>query len=249
MTDTLVCITGASRGIGAALAESMPFADARIIDISRSGGAEGTEHLAADLADPSAWSEIETRLCAELRGFDGARAILVHNAGTIDPVGPAGQVDSGAYRRNALLNAAAPIALGHAFLRAVTDFGGEAHLLQLTSGAATSPYEGWTGYCAGKAALEMWVRAAGLEQQRRREEGAPWCRIVAVAPGVVATAMQERIRASDPQDFPAVEKFHELHRSGRLTDPHEAAVGIWGLLDHDLETGAVVDLRSLDIAR
>jgi benzil reductase ((S)-benzoin forming) len=242
MSDTIVWISGASSGIGAALAATVPFERARVIDISRSGGAPGTEHLPADLADPVSWAAVEAHFLAQLGSFDGARVVFVHNAGTLHPMGPAGAVDSAAYRRNVLLNSAAPQALGNAFLRAVADLRCEQHLLMLSSGAAKTPYEGWSSYCAGKAAVDMWVRAVGLEQARRD----PGCRVVAVAPGVVATAMQEQIRSMDEAGFPAVGKFRDLHETGALKDPEEAARGIWSLLDRDLDHGAVVDLRTLD---
>ncbi|MGH8896895.1 MAG: SDR family NAD(P)-dependent oxidoreductase [Egibacteraceae bacterium] len=240
-TDTIVWITGASSGIGAALAETVPFAGARVLDVSRSGGARGVEHLPADLADPASWAAVEAHLLAVLGTFSGTRAVFVHCAGTLEPIGFAGAVDSAAYRRNVLLNAAAPQALGHAFLAAVAGLDLQTHLVLVTSGAATAPYEGWSSYCAGKAAVDQWVRVVGAEQ-RRQPNG---CRVVAVAPGVVATPMQERIRTTDPHDFPAVRKFVDLYESGQLRDPKDAARGIWGLLDRDLDSGAVVDLRDL----
>jgi benzil reductase ((S)-benzoin forming) len=241
MTDTLIWISGASAGIGRALVDTVPYPAARIVDISRSGGAPGTEHLPADLADPMSWAAVEAHFVAQLGRFPGERAVFVHNAGTLEPMGFAGEVDSDGYRAQVLLNAAAPQALGHGFLKAAREFGGEAHLVMLTSGAATSPYEGWSAYCAGKAAVDMWVRTAGAEQARR--DGG--VRVVAVAPGVVATGMQEQIRAMEEKDFPAVEKFRRLHEEGELRDPADAARGIWSLLDRDLDNGAVVDLRSL----
>jgi benzil reductase ((S)-benzoin forming) len=243
--DTLVWITGASAGIGAALAASVPFEDAHVVDVSRSGGSAGTEHLPADLADPAAWGLVEAHLLARLGDTEAKRAVFVHNAGTIEPIGFAGAVDSAAYQRNVLLNAAAPQALGHAFLRAVAGFHGEAHLLLLTSGAATHPYPGWSGYCGGKAAVDQWVRTVGTEQRERAAEGRPSCRVVAVVPGVVATGMQELVRAADASDFPEVERFRSLHERGQLRSPDEAARGIWSLLDRDLDSGAVVDLRKL----
>jgi benzil reductase ((S)-benzoin forming) len=240
MTETLIWISGASAGIGRALVDTQPY-DARVIDISRSGGTPGTEHLRADLSDPGSWRAVETHFATELQGFEGRRAVFVHNAGTLHPMGFAGEVDSDAYRANVLLNSAAPQVLGHGFLRAARDFDGEGHLLMLTSGAASRPYEGWSSYSAGKAAVEMWVRTAGAEQHRRGGR----VRIVAVAPGVVATGMQEQIRNMDERDFPAVDKFRGLHERGELRDPAEAARGIWSLLDRDLDNGSVVDLRSL----
>jgi benzil reductase ((S)-benzoin forming) len=245
MVDTLVWITGASSGIGAALAATVPFAEAYITDISRSGGTDGAEHLPADLADPAAWALVERHLLAQLGDTKAERAVFVHNAGTIEPVGFAGAVDSADYARNALLNAAAPMALGHGFLKAVADFPGAAHLYLLSSGAATRAYPGWSGYCGGKAAVDQWVRTVGQEQRLRAADGLPSCQVLAVAPGVVATAMQERVRASDPADFPAVDRFRTLHERGELRDPEEAARDIWSLLDRDLDSGSVVDLRDL----
>jgi benzil reductase ((S)-benzoin forming) len=241
MSNTIAWVTGASSGIGAALVATCPYDDARLFDISRSGGTPGAEHVPADLADPSSWAAIEAHLIAQLGDFSGKRALFIHNAGVIEPIGYAGRVDSEGYRRSVLVNSAAGQALGHAFIRALLEsgFAGESHLVMLTSGAATSPYPGWSAYCAGKASLEMWVRAVGLEQQT----DPPGTRVVAVAPGVVATRMQEQIRATDPREFPRVEKFHTLHDTGQLRDPADAARDLWGVLDSDLEPGAITDLR------
>jgi benzil reductase ((S)-benzoin forming) len=238
---SLVWISGASSGIGAALARTVPYDDAVLVDISRRGGTPGTEHVAADLADPASWPLVEREFSGRLRGFDGARVVFVHNAGTLDPIGPVGTVDTAAYTRNVLLNSAAAQVLGHAFLRAVADLRCEQHLLMISSGAARTPYEGWSSYCAGKAAVEAWVRVAGLEQRRR----SPGCRVVAVAPGTVDTGMQAKIRATGEQEFPRGDRFRELHETGGLSDAHHSARMIWSVLDRDLENGSSVDVRDL----
>jgi benzil reductase ((S)-benzoin forming) len=100
-------------------------------------------------------------------------------------------------------------------------------------------YEGWTSYGAGKAAVDQWVRTAGAEQVRRGNR----CRIVAVAPGVVATPMQDQIREMSEDAFPEVAKFVDLHESGELRKAETVAREIWALVDRDLSNGAVVDLR------
>ncbi|HET6293737.1 MAG TPA: SDR family NAD(P)-dependent oxidoreductase [Kribbella sp.] len=231
----LVWISGASSGIGAALAAAIPFPDARVIDLSRRGGV--VEHFPADLSDPADWVRVEQHFASELAGFEGDRVVFIHNAGTIVPIGPAATVDPEAYTRAVLLNSAAPQVLGRAFLRAAADLNCERHLVMLSSGAATKPYPGWSHYNAGKAAVEQWVRTTGAESNG--------CRVIAVAPGVVDTAMQHEIRSVDEQAFPAVDRFRELQRTGGLITPEQAARGIWSLLDRPLASGTTLDLRSL----
>ncbi|WP_328989985.1 SDR family NAD(P)-dependent oxidoreductase [Kribbella sp. NBC_01245] len=232
---SLVWISGASGGIGAALAAAVPFDGARVIDISRRGGTTD-EHFAADLADPAAWPLVERHFVDELQRYDGPRAVFVHNAGTINPIGSADEVDPDEYTRAVLLNSAAPQILGRAFLRASAHLSCPRFLVMLTSGAARTPYPGWSSYAAGKASVDHWVRTVGAEQ------GPAGCQVVAVGPGVVDTDMQAVIRQAD---FPAAGRFRELAETGGLSSPAEAAAGIWSVLGRGLPNGSVVDLRTL----
>ena len=117
MPGSLVIVSGASSGIGLAMARSVPWPRSRVIDISRRG-APGLEHLAADLADPEQWARVASFFAREIEGFAGERVVFVHAAGTLEPIGFAGEVDAAAYRRAVLLGAACPQVLGDAFLRA-----------------------------------------------------------------------------------------------------------------------------------
>jgi short-subunit dehydrogenase len=241
MVDTLIWITGASAGLGAALVETLPYDDAHVVSISRSPGPNDTEHVPADLADPVSWSAVQSHLLVRLADFSGSRVVFIHNAGTIEPIGFAGEVDTVAYRNNVLLNSAAGQVLGHAFLNAVAESGftGAAKLVMISSGAATNPYPGWSAYSAGKAALNHWVRAVGAEQRERGSNVS----VLAIAPGVVATGMQSTIRSSDETDLPSVAKFHELHDEGQLASPVDAARSVWAVVDRDLPPGTVTDVR------
>src|SRR4030095_4063123 len=190
VSDHLIFISGASSGIGLAMARSVPYAGARVIDISRRGAA-GVEHFSADLAEPAEWTRIAHLFEAEIKGFAGERVVFVHCAGTLEPIGFAGGGDQARYG-------------------------------------------------AGKAAVDQWVRTAGAEQKRRGGR----CRVLSVAPGVIATAMQEQIRAMTEEAFPVVERFRELHRAGALRDPADAARDLWALVSKDtFPNGAVLDLR------
>lgn len=240
MTDTLLIITGGSAGIGAAVAATAP-AGTRIVDVSRSGCDLADRHVAADLADPSTWDAVADAVAEEVAATDAGRITFVHAAGALDPMGFAGEVDPDAYTRNVLLNSAAGQVLGHRFLAAVADLGDRRReLVLISSGAASTPYPGWSAYCAGKAALDQWVRAVGLEQRERG--GVTVC---AIAPGVVATGMQERIREAAAEDFPRVGRFRELHAEGELRDPAVVARQLWDVLDRGVDTGSILDLRSL----
>ena len=235
----LIWITGASSGIGAALAATVPWEDARVIGVSRKAPAVG-EHLQADLAEVSSWAQLGESFRRELDGFDGDRVVFMHAAGTLEPVGFAGEVDSGAYQANVLLNSAAPQVLGHLFLAAAREVEAARHLVMLTSGAAKSVYAGWSSYGAGKAAIDQWVRNTAAEQAIRGG-----VQVLSIAPGTVATDMQARLRQTEEDDFPNRQKFIDLHESGRLTEAEDVARQIWGLLDRDLEDSSVIDLRDL----
>jgi len=236
--STLVFLSGASSGIGLAMARSVPFSGARVIDISRRGAA-GLEHFAADLSRPESWPQVGELFAKEMDGFEGERVVFVHSAGTLEPMGFAGEVEAEGYARQVLLNAAAPQVLGDAFLRAAKGCAAPCTLLFIGSGAASSVYEGWSAYCAGKAAVDHWVRTVGAEQERRGGR----CRVLSVAPGVVETAMQEQIRAMTEEAFPQVERFRELHRQGALRDPEDAARDLWALVEAERPNGSVLDLR------
>ncbi len=236
--STLLVVTGGSAGIGAALVAAAP-AGTRVVDVSRSGAAGADRHVAADLSDPASWPTVAAAVAEEVDAFAGDRVTAVHAAGVLEPIGFAGEVDADAYRASVLLNSAAGQVFGAAVLAAVRGRDElRRELVLVSSGAATTPYPGWSAYCAGKAALEQWVRAVGEEQRQRG--GVTVC---AIAPGVVATAMQAGIRATDPRDFPAVERFRQLHADGELRDPDTVARQLWRVLDEGVETGAALDLR------
>lgn len=237
----IIWISGGSSGIGRALIESVPWPGARVIDISRSGHPHA-EHLAVDLADPASWDVVANSFDGALRSSaEGSRAVFVHCAATLEPVGYAGESDPADYRRQILLNATAPLVLGDAFVRAVSQFRSVGELVLVSSGASEKVSRGWSGYGPAKAAVNHWVRTVGKE----REDRGSTCRVVAVSPGPVDTAMQERIRNSQAEHFPRAKDFTRLHAEGQLTNPMDTADAIWKLLSEgDVENGAILDTRT-----
>lgn len=237
----LVWISGASAGLGAALAATIPFESAELIDISRRGGTPGAHHVAVDLADPDSWQVVEKDFRQRIEADNPELVVFIHNAGTLTPLGSADHVDTEQYTRNVLLNSAAAQVLGQSFLSAVSGRDSEQHLIMLSSGAASRPHEGESSYCAGKAAIDQWVRTVGLEQQRR----SPGCRVISVSPGSVDTDMQAELRAASSDEVPVSGRFREMQALDNLAKPETVARTIWSLLDRDLSSGTVLHVRDV----
>ena len=236
----LAVITGASRGIGAGIAAAAEASGAALAVCNRSPSPG--RHLAADLAEPAAWTGFARWFDQLVGEVEPEHCIFVHNAATLSPIGFAGEVDPVGYAANVLLNSAAPQVLGNAVVATATRTGTPTTVVQLSSGAGKNPYPGWSSYCAAKAAVDMWVRSVGLEQTERDD----LVRVLAIGPGVVATDMQAEIRASAAGAFPEVERFQALHDTGSLADPATVGAGIWELaLAGEWANGAVADLRDL----
>jgi benzil reductase ((S)-benzoin forming) len=241
MMERLLIVTGASSGIGAGLVEAA--GSVTVASVSRRPG-PGI-HLRADLADPASWTEVGAwiRRLAATKDWDWVG--LVHGAATITPIGFAGEVETGDYVHNVLLNTAAPQVIGHGYLEAMADVTSHGCLCLISSGAASTTYPGWSSYCAAKAAVDQWCRTVGIEQEERGGR----IRVMSVAPGVVDTGMQTQIRAVPVERFPPVARFHALESGGLLQDPVDVGRRLWELINRiDIANGAVLDLRTLGLA-
>jgi NAD(P)-dependent dehydrogenase (short-subunit alcohol dehydrogenase family) len=227
-----VWITGATQGIGAALARSVPYPDARVINISRRRHPE-LETVVADLTDPASWDVVADHLATELQAFDGERAIFIHNANYGGSSGFVGEIDAAEYRRQVLGNGAASLVLGDAFVRACRPTY-ESGLVMISSASAKFAMQGMAVYGAAKAGMEQWVRA--VRSERRTRDADPW--VVAIRPGFVVTdEMRDQYRrmgdAVDLEAFPGGAAVAEAIAAGRGDSPDECAHSIWGLLPPD----------------
>jgi len=227
--QTLIWISGATEGIGLGLSRNVPHTDARIINLSRRQHPVLESHF-LDLANRQSWESTARHFARELAGFTGQRAIFIQNAHLKGMTGFAGEISAEDAGRDITANIAAPLYLGDAFLRAVVEsgFAGEAGLVMLSSAAARSPYEGQSLYCAGKAALEMWVRVVRREQERR---GRSHIWVTAVRPGFVDTGLTRAVAAMEDHDYPVASALREqMAGGGPLLDIDTAARQIWAAL-------------------
>ncbi len=242
----LMIISGASSGIGAAIATQAADAGHSVASISRRPGPG--QHLAADLSDPKAWTGVGDWIEGMINAQPWDRVVFVHNAGVIEPIGFAGEVNIGDATANIILNSAAPQVLGSRFIAAVSKLVCPAQLMLISSGASKSPIQGWSSYCAGKAAADMWAATAGSEQELRGNR----ITVLSIAPGVVDTEMQGAIREAPEDGFPSSERFHELHSGGGLASADDVAATLLALAQVDagqtfsgidIENGSRLDVR------
>ena len=113
----------------------------------------------------------------------------MNNAGVIEPIGPLASADPRAWAYAADVNFKGVFHGMRAVLPAMRAQGAGV-IVNLGSGAAHNPLEGWSHYCAAKAATHMLTRCAHLENRGRG------VRVYSLSPGTVATDMQRAIRAS-----------------------------------------------------
>ncbi len=233
-------VTGASRGLGLALARSLAERGWRLVIDARDGVAleqaaaalrARTEvvALAGDVADP--WHrEALVAAAAEAigaadeagvaatagdgRGSRGAIDLLVNNASILgpSPLPPLARYPLDELEQVYRVNALAPLALMQAALPLLAE---RARIVNVTSDAAVEPYEGWGGYGSAKAALEQLSAVFAVEQ--------PALRVYAVDPGDMNTRMhQDAYPGEDISDRPA---------------PEQSVPGLLALIEGDLPSG------------
>jgi len=190
-------VTGASRGIGAAAALALAAEGVRVVLAARTEAqldgvaskiaAAGGE-AAAVACDVSRYEDLAAavRLCKKRYG---RLDILVNNAGVIEPVARLAESDPAAWGQAIDINVKGVYHGLRAAIPAMEAAGGGV-IVNISSGAATSALEGWSHYCASKAAVLMLTRCVHKECADRG------VRVVGLSPGTVATDMQVAIKAS-----------------------------------------------------
>jgi benzil reductase ((S)-benzoin forming) len=182
---------------------------------------------------------------AEDNGAAGAvtGCALINNAATVEPIAPLSRCSASDIVRSVTLNLIAPMVLTAEFLRRTAGWNVDRRVLNVSSGAGRNPCYGWSVYCASKAGMDMFTRVAGEEER----ESAGAARVLSVAPGVVDTDMQRRIRETDAGLFRDRDRFIRLKESGALAGAEEAAARLLRVLfDDRYPTGSVLDVRELD---
>jgi len=242
MEGKTVLITGASRGIGAAAAQAFADAGANVALVARGtdaiaehAGRIGPKALAIP-CDVSRHAEVEAAIAATARTFGGLD-VLINNAGVVDPIGHMKDIEIDAWSRTIDINLKGVMYGMRAAMPGMIAQG-SGTIINISSGAAHGPVEGWSAYCSAKAGVYMLTRMGDKEAR------AHGLRIMGLSPGTVATQMQREIKAS------GINPVSQLEWSDHIPPEWPAQALLWMCSsDADPYLGTDISLRDEDIRR
>ena len=246
----LTILTGASRGMGLAMAEQLLAPGQTLLCISRHANVQLAERAQACKADLLQWTEdlaegaaVSRRLESWLQtqsetGFSSAT--LINNAGVIPRIAPLSQSDADDLARALRVGLEAPMQLSAAFLRATENWPAARKVLNISSGLGRRAMASQTAYCAAKAGMDHFTRCLALEEALK-PAGA---RVCSLAPGVIDTDMQVQLRSASDALFPDRAGFVGMHQGGQLSAPADAASRVLAFLARpDFGRNPVADIR------
>ena len=250
MKQQLFILTGASRGMGAAIADQLLQPGNRLLCLSRhvntplasKAQAAGAicDQWTVDLALPA---DAAARVQAWLATLDAnlfSSATLINNAATLTRIGPIDACTDAELSSALRVGLEAPMLLCAAFLRATRSWAAHKRVLNISSGLGRRAMAAQAPYCAAKAGLDHFSRVLALDEALR-PGGA--C-VVSLAPGVIDTEMQVQLRAADAAAFPDKGNFVGLKENGQLTSSAVAAARVLAYLNRaDFGANPVADVR------
>jgi benzil reductase ((S)-benzoin forming) len=238
----LSIVTGASKGLGAAMAEGLLQKGHIVHAVSRTKSDISHDRLIQHEADLAQLAETEKwfrQFSDSVQAHDFASITLINNAGMVTPIKRAGEAEPEELRLHYDLNLLAPVMLSQLFTKWLKPYKGKKSIVNISSGAAKNPYKGWSAYCSSKAGLDMFTKTFGFEQE---DESDP-VKMISFSPGIMDTGMQEVIRSSSKKDFHEIERFKTYQTEGKLRSTSYVAGILLDLLETDFENGRVYDIK------
>lgn len=235
-------ITGASKGIGYELAKQLQDKGKRVIGLARTASNHIEHFVQVDLLETSKLEKVMDTIIDE-NYLEGTSFTLINNAGIVDPIGIAGSISSKELEKALAINLTAPMIVTNRFIAKLKDFEGDKRVVNISSGAGRNPYEGWGVYCTTKAGLDHYSRVVAIEQEAAQYP----VEIVSIAPGIIDTGMQEKIRESEAEAFPLLDKFIAYKEEGYLSSAEMTARKLIHFIENKdfNEVGPIADIRQV----
>ncbi|MEZ0309687.1 MAG: SDR family NAD(P)-dependent oxidoreductase [Ramlibacter sp.] len=250
MTRHLTILTGASRGMGLAMAEQLLDAGHDLVCISRKRNDTLDARAAATGARCEQWPQDLGRAETAAARLEGWLALqdavsfdtvtLINNAGVLPRATPLGAIPADELVQALRVDLEAPMLLTSAFLRATQEWKAARKVLNISSGLGRRPMASQAAYCAAKAGMDLFTRCVALEEEGKAN-GAKVC---SLAPGVIDTDMQVHLRGGDASQFPDIGNFIGMKEKGMLSSPADAAARVLAVLARpDFGKNPVADVR------
>ena len=235
-------ITGTSRGIGKALAETLLANDnVKVTGISRTNTIKhpNYNHIQTDLSDPA---DTESIFFPDLH--DAEEIVLINNSAIISEILRLGKIKNTSIKNDFQVNIISPSLLMNNFIKKYQSYTNRRTILNVSSGAGLHAIDAWSVYCASKSALNMISESFAVEQSFQAVENQ--IKVFSVAPGVIDTKMQDQIRAVSSADFSDVDKFIQMKENNALSSPEETAASLLKIIsERDQYKEVVLDVRNL----
>jgi len=250
MSNHLYILTGASRGMGLAMARELLVPGHQLLCISRRTAPDlqtlatqtgvPLEQWTADLADGAPVAARLRDWLSALPAHAVASATLINNAGVIPALVPLRDSEPTDLAHALRVGLEAPMQLCAAFLGATRGWQASRKVLNVSSGLGRRAMASQAGYCAAKAGMDHFTRCLALDEALV-PNGAKVC---SLAPGVIDTDMQVQLRSADATQFPDRGNFESLQTQGQLTSPRAAAQRVLAYLARpDFGEQPVADVR------
>lgn len=215
-----IFITGVSKGLGKEFVDYFLTAGHLVTGIGRSHSFDhpNFNFIHCDLSNVNEVKSVK---------FDSKEneVVLINNAGAIGNIQRVSDQHESDIQEVMTVNTISPMILCQEFLRQ-SALEKKLTIINISSGAANRPIPSWAAYCSSKIAMDRFSETIYLEEQEKGRN----INVFAIAPGVVDTSMQKKIRAAKKVDFSSVDNFIGYHENGELIAPKDAVFEIVKLI-------------------
>ena len=238
----ILIITGGSKGIGKGIVNAYIENGWSIFSLSRSinDNFKGVNQIEIDLCDGDNIEQIFQSVLEKFEYNTIEYITLINNAGSIGEVNRIENIPETDIKATFQLNTIVPIQLSRLFIQKTKDWKARKSIINISSGAAVSPKYGWSIYCSSKAAIDLFTQSVALEQNFV-ENGVE---LKVVYPGIVDTAMQEKIRSQSKDSFMDVDKFIDFKTENKLNDISTVGKEVYKIdQDTSIQNGSIIRIQ------